>query len=1124
VHLCCVSGVLKASRKVEVHFVDFGNREVVECEELRDMPAMFLTDLPVHAVACSLYGVDQTSTGSVSLWSPADVDAFSDLVYDQLLEVYFTSEQNADGHHCVHLLRDQENINRTFLRSIQRLSPGYQSPIVDPVGAGGDASATRKPSAASSGGLGTKLAQTTVPATSMSAESSLPARGGGVPAQESGAVGGSYKYEAYRPGEELHCVAAYVVSPAQFFVHKSTATAGLDSLLSDLTAAYNVTPRSASALSLGVGEPCAALYSEDSRWYRARLLDITPVGQRLRSVEFVDYGNTETVDEGSVHPLRSEFFTLPVQAICCQLAGVVPALGSEWSDDAAAFFEEEALGDSVHVAKVVSKNNESGVHTVELSSIAQKLVDAGFGRRSKPNGPTAPATAPGGIFQRAVVDIGVAGASSQRETSKKSPTSDRLSVGGLVENVGDLTAVSTRVVSEVTGFSALDVAVGTRQHSVVVSWVVSLSEFYIQLVDNCPLIEKLSRDLCQSYQSSRDAGLTAAECTPGRPCVAFYDADGSWYRGRVVSCTSGRVTVFYVDYGNTEVVPISHVRCAQQQFMKSPPTQALRCCLRGVADQSEWAENEVRSFDAAVSVSGLQCRFVECRGDGVHVVELSDQSGRDLTAAQLRTTSKSDVVVGGKAALSSQMVMKRSYVHEIGLKENDCVQLEVVYVAEGSKVFNCHIIGQTDELDELMADLATSCENLAALTCPPTVGEPCAALYSDDGGWYRAVVEHSTPAEHGVVVKFVDYGNIESCGVSSLRGLDARFVGVPVRRVDAELRGMTAKSLDAVVDDLLGLQFTTTVVSVDRRTAVVTVDDLKASETGQSFTSTHEELFATASTLPPASTGSTAPAQCTVPAGSVLSTTPLPTTEPPHEDVDVYITHVNSPSDFYVQTASIEPTLTELADALVEAYDGEASAETGRMLSDQLTVGSVCCAHYSADGAWYRAIVQSISDSDAVSLRFVDYGNCDVTSRVEVRRLADQFRLVPVCAWHCRLSTTQSDSWTASQQEKFMDLTEAGEKAFVCSFVSRSESPYPVLLKDVGDVDVAQLLATTEQRAPVIDRQPPGISYYNFTLHLLLQSVHACKESVLKPCLHHIDIDNAAVRNIVRFIKNLRFR
>jgi len=964
----------------------------------------------------------------------------------------------------------QENINRTFLRLVNRLSPGYSSPV----GAGGDASTARKPTAAYSIGTGKEPVRAIImPATtSISPQSTGLPLHGAVPAGGSSDIGGSYKFETYQPGEELRCVAAFVVDPSRFFLHKSTVvTSGdLDCLIDELTTEYAKLPPPRGAPS-SIGDPCAALFAEDSRWYRAKLLSVTSSGARLRSIEFVDYGNMETVDEGSMHALRSRFFTLPVQAIQCRLAGVVPASAglTEWSDDAAAFFEE-VLGYSVHTVKVVSKDG-AGVYTMEMGSVAQKLVDGGFAAWQKPDADggfaalqrkpststsTSAAAAPSGVFQRAVVDVGLAGSTSRRSETRRSPTSDRSS--GFVEKK-DLMAGAPEV-PEVMEFGSLDISIDVSQkHSVVVSWVVSPSEFYVQLVDNCSVIEKLSRELRGSYGSTSrgNTALAASDCTPGKPCVAFYDADRSWYRGRIVSCTSGRVSVFYVDYGNAEVVPIAQVRRAQLQFMKSPPTQAVRCCLRGADDQPKWAKNEIKLFDAAVSVSGLQCRFVERLGQDVYVVELLDSIGCDLTAAKFRATSKPDVGVT-KAASPLQPMVKASYIHDTGLKENEVVKLEVVHVIERSPIFNCHVIGQTDELDELMVDLATSCESLPALKSPPAVDEPCAALYSEDGGWYRAIVDCSVPAEHRAVVRFVDYGNTESCDVSSLRGLDAKFLGVPVRRVDAQLRGMTAKSLDDVTDDLLGQQFTATIVTVQRNTGVVTVDDLKYLETGETFRSSHKRLFAT--------TESTVPAHSTVPPRSELPTSSLPTAKPPLEDVDVYVTHVNSPLDFYIQTADIEPTLTKLVDMLMEAYNGSTSQDP-RMHLSKLAVGDICCARYATDGAWYRAVVESISSDEAVSVLFVDYGNSEVTSRAEIRQLTDQFWSIPVCAWHCKLSTYQSASWTEAQKQKFVDLTDAGEKSFICSFTSgflQASPPYPVVLKDEGNVDMGQQLASIGQQ------------------------------------------------------------
>jgi len=993
-----VLGVLKATRTVEVHFVDFGNREVVECEELRDMPAVILNELPVQAVACSLYGVEWAG-GAVSVWSPGDVNMFSNMVCDQLLEVYFTASQNADGHYLVHLLKDQQNVNREFLRLTGKLSRGYASPVVDAMGAA-DAAAARLPPAVIRDAMDISPIQI------------------------------AFKHEACVRGEQVSCVAAYVVSPAEFYLHKNSNVDALDAMMEQLNIEFEHVGLSLQ-MSVGIGQPCCALYDQDNRWYRAKLASM--FDEKHVSVEFVDYGNTDTVSTGSVRHLPSQYFTLPVQAVRCQLADVLPLTGSDWSDDAAAFFEEQLL-DSAHDVRVVSVDER--IHTVEMKSIAQKLLDRGF---AKLKGATKLA---GRQTSRPVETSRV---SSQQETwqlemrkpssrdferAPKSP--GMMSGGGSRSGFGpekeSWSGTTLSSYPEPRNFSPMNITTNTV-HSVVVSWVVSPSEFYCQLIENCSVIEKLSSALCKTYQSARDNAMSSNECTVGRSCVAFYNADKSWYRGHIVSKASEKVTVFYVDYGNTEVVPVGHVRHPAAQFVTSPPVQAIKCSLRVATNKpaSAWTQSEIAAFDKAVSVPNLKCKFLDKCDDG-YVVELFDQSGRDVTS-QLSSKSTSSAIVSEKEAKAAAVKM---YSYECGLKKNDVVKLEAVYVADGSTVFSCHIVGQTDDLDAMMAELAEDCQHRPVLTSFPDIGQPCAALYSEDNGWYRATID-SIPADSTSrrVVKFVDYGNIESCDVSSLRELDSRFLCVPVRRVDCRLHGMTAASLNEVADDLLVLPFTATVVSVDNSN-VVTVD-LK------SFASTHKELFV------------------------VQPKVSLPVAQPPPDNVDVYITHVVSPSDFYIQMTTIESDLTQLVEQLSEQYN---SGNTEVLKLGELAVGDVCCAPYSADEAWYRAVVEDVSD-DTVSVRFIDYGNTDVVSQAEIRRLRDRFVSLPACAYHCRLAVDSTISWTDEQQQQFVELTEAGEKLFACSFVSRSQPPYCVTLKDDA-VDVGQQLCGSLQTAHVV--------------------------------------------------------
>ena len=54
-----------------------------------------------------------------------------------------------------------------------------------------------------------------------------------------------------------------------------------------------------------------------------------------------------------------------------------------------------------------------------------------------------------------------------------------------------------------------------------------------------------------------------------------------WYRATVLEVyADGTVKVEYVDYGNTEVVPVTDMRPATDQYT-TLPLQAFRCSLHG---------------------------------------------------------------------------------------------------------------------------------------------------------------------------------------------------------------------------------------------------------------------------------------------------------------------------------------------------------------------------------------------------------------------------------------------------------------------------------------------------------------------------------------------------------------
>ncbi|MEQ2173573.1 hypothetical protein GOODEAATRI_033399, partial [Goodea atripinnis] len=71
-----------------------------------------------------------------------------------------------------------------------------------------------------------------------------------------------------------------------------------------------------------VGDIVAAPYRDQNTWNRAKVLGVT--GSGLVDLYYVDFGDNGELSRDGLHPLRSDFLSLPFQAIECSLAGVRP--------------------------------------------------------------------------------------------------------------------------------------------------------------------------------------------------------------------------------------------------------------------------------------------------------------------------------------------------------------------------------------------------------------------------------------------------------------------------------------------------------------------------------------------------------------------------------------------------------------------------------------------------------------------------------------------------------------------------------------------------------------------------------------------------------------------------------
>ena len=126
---------------------------------------------------------------------------------------------------------------------------------------------------------------------------------------------------------------------------------------------------------------------------------------------------------------------------------------------------------------------------------------------------------------------------------------------------------------------------------------------------------------------------------------------------------------------------------------------------------------------------------------------------------------------------------------------------EHVYVTcyTSSRKFFCQLVKTTTQLDDLMDKLEQFYRPLGdedECLNSPHVGDPCCAMFTEDDGWYRAVI--TEVSGNTVQVKYLDYGNIEELPVSRIKRLSPCYAEVSVQGFQASVTGAESVGEDEV--------------------------------------------------------------------------------------------------------------------------------------------------------------------------------------------------------------------------------------------------------------------------------------------------------------------------------------
>ena len=184
---------------------------------------------------------------------------------------------------------------------------------------------------------------------------------------------------------------------------------------------------------------------------------------------------------------------------------------------------------------------------------------------------------------------------------------------------------------------------------------------------------------------------------------------------------------------------------------------------------------------------------------------------------------------------------------------------------------------------------------------------------------------------------------------------------------------------------------------------------------------------------------------------------------------EVYMSHVKSPSEFWVQQRSSETLLSELSEEMYEYYASRAKSDI------RVEVGAFCAVKSVEEERWCRGRVTGI-DGDNIDVFYVDHGNADTIDASSVLPLQNKFAVLPAQASSCRLAgvTPGGGEWSDDAIELFTEAT--SHKCLIADVTGvADDGSYIVNLLDMG-MSVAQKMVEAEVAVVVVETSDAAVT------------------------------------------------
>ncbi|CAI9174645.1 unnamed protein product [Rangifer tarandus platyrhynchus] len=591
-------------------------------------------------------------------------------------------------------------------------------------------------------------------------------------------------------------------------------------------------------------------------------------------------------------------------------------------------------------------------------------------------------------------------------------------------------------------------------------------------------------------------------------CLVEERVSGEWQRGRVVEKKNELYTVLLIDRGEELRVDSTQVASACDNLFELPPRVTFGILANILPAGEKWSPKALNYFKSLVglqvkgcvqAVLPLQMIVLEVPNIISQVLEL--QLGRLIDGDSFRLIV--EMVKEFPKQMPDSLHHKRP---ESSLSNNDTL-LDIQHIldnlqpslsvgsTESVKVssalspskFYCQLIKWIPELENF-----TTCMTLhyditsqgSSPTCD-NFGLLCVARRIN-GQWHRGILKQLLP-NNQVRIWFMDYGSSETIPSVHVKKLKQDFVLVPLFSFPCSLtclhspdRDIRKFQLSIFKQALLGqvvyahldrfnkdehlyyVTLETQESTVSSKCLLKTVgtqvlcpvSDSKIYNRLRATSASEVNSFAVESFI--ASTEQ--PIDSLSKKDTLKIDFPVKTVEMKIEAAYIgFVVYVLNPSNFWVRTNEHQNEFQDTIKNINKYYD---LCENDELILRNPEPGLFCCARYSKDRHFYRAVITEINGYK-IKVYFLDYGNTDSIPFFDVKILLPEFCELPALAMCCSLAHVfpVEDLWVKAAVDYFKKIVL--NKAVLLQVIAKKDDKYTVNIQSIEaseDNDVVSLM------------------------------------------------------------------